>query len=60
MPVEMLAKFINVFSRLKQRVLMKWEGNVPEDLPKNILMSKWLPQQDLVQIFMKNFINAPI
>ncbi|XP_071453943.1 UDP-glycosyltransferase UGT5-like [Hetaerina americana] len=41
--------FINAFSKLKQKVLWKWEGANP--LPgqtKNIRLEKWLPQQDVL------------
>lgn len=40
--------FVNVFSKLKQRVLWKWESETMPDLPKNVKLSKWLPQQDLL------------
>ncbi|ODN00424.1 UDP-glucuronosyltransferase 2B23 [Orchesella cincta] len=40
--------FLNVFSKLKQQVLWKWETETMPDLPKNVKLSKWLPQQDLL------------
>lgn len=39
--------FVKVFSELKQRVLMKWEVDYP-DLPANVKISKWFPQQDIL------------
>jgi len=36
------------FSRLKQRVIWKWETEVMDDLPSNVLLSKWLPQNDVL------------
>ena len=27
---------------------MKWEAEIPHNLPSNIMMAKWLPQQDLL------------
>ncbi|XP_035706972.1 UDP-glucuronosyltransferase 2B7-like [Folsomia candida] len=42
------AIFVNVFSRLKQKVIWKYESNDIPDLQKNILLSKYLPQQDLL------------
>lgn len=40
--------FLNVFSKLKQQVLWKWETESMADLPENVKLSKWLPQQDLL------------
>lgn len=35
---------LNVFSKLPQRVLLKWNGAVDE-MPENVLAIDWLPQQ---------------
>ena len=40
--------FTNVFSKLKQKILWKWETEEMEDKPDNVKLSKWLPQQDLL------------
>ncbi|KAI9551886.1 hypothetical protein GHT06_022222 [Daphnia sinensis] len=48
MPKETLASFIRVFSKLPQQVIWKWEAELPSNLPSNIKMVKWLPQQDLL------------
>jgi glucuronosyltransferase len=40
--------FIRVFSRLKQKVLWKWETEEMPDLPPNVKLSKWAPQQDIL------------
>lgn len=47
MPESLKQLFINVFSRLKLRVLWKWKSDIP-GLPKHIKISKWLPQQDVL------------
>ena len=47
MPEESRKVFVNVFSRLKQRVLWKWPTEMP-DLPSNVKLSKWIPQQDVL------------
>jgi glucuronosyltransferase len=40
---------ISAFGRLKQRVLWKWEDDAGiKDLPPNVRLSAWLPQQDLL------------
>jgi len=39
----------NAFSKLKQKVLWKFESDsVPADLPSNVKLIKWAPQQDLL------------
>jgi len=59
MPKETRKIFINTFKRLKQRVIWKWEGNSQHqkrgnistalsDVPENVLLLPWLPQQDLL------------
>ena len=40
--------FTNAFGKLKQRVLWKWESEEMEGKPDNVMLSKWLPQQDLL------------
>ncbi|XP_057375386.1 UDP-glycosyltransferase UGT5-like [Daphnia carinata] len=47
-PPVILQTFLNVFSKLPQRVIWKWEGDVPEATPPNVVMADWLPQQDLL------------
>ncbi|CAL4098475.1 unnamed protein product, partial [Meganyctiphanes norvegica] len=39
---------VKVLGSLKQRVLWKWDKDNMEDLPSNIRISKWLPQQDIL------------
>ena len=48
MPDEVRLKFLNVFSRLKQRVLWKWETEDMPGLPPNVKLSNWVPQQDVL------------
>ena len=48
MPDDMLEAFINVFSRLPQRVIWQWKGEPRSDLADNIKTVSWLPQQDLL------------
>lgn len=40
--------FVKVFSSLKQRVLWKWDQESMPDLPPNVLLKKWVPQQDIL------------
>ncbi len=54
MPNDSLQTFLKVFSRIPQRVVLKWEGEIPEDVPSNVMMVNWLPQQDLLGIKLVN------
>lgn len=48
MPKEKVAIFLNVFKKLKQRVIWKWEDDKLADKPANVLISNWLPQNDIL------------
>jgi len=48
LPEETRKMFSNVFSRLKQRVLWKWDNETMPDLPANVKLGTWLPQQDIL------------
>lgn len=45
---EKLAMFLNNFKRLKQRVLWKFEDESIQNLPKNVMIKKWVPQNDVL------------
>ncbi|XP_071454147.1 UDP-glycosyltransferase UGT5-like [Hetaerina americana] len=48
-PKETRDELITAFSKIKQRVLWKWEGDSPiPGQSKNVRLEKWLPQQDLL------------
>jgi glucuronosyltransferase len=38
----------SVFGQLKQRVIWKWETEEMKDKPDNLMLGKWLPQQDIL------------
>ncbi|KAJ9584271.1 hypothetical protein L9F63_021393 [Diploptera punctata] len=40
--------FLDAFSELPQRVLWKFESDSLPELPKNIMVNKWLPQNDIL------------
>lgn len=46
--VEALTIIISVFSKIPQRVVMKWDTEQIENKTDNILIRKWLPQQDIL------------
>ena len=40
--------FLESFSKLKQRVLWKWETDSLPGQPSNVKLGKWLPQSDIL------------
>ena len=48
MPESYKKLFLNVFSKLKYHVIWKWGEDTMRNLPSNVMLSKWLPQQDLL------------
>lgn len=46
---EKLTSVLDVFASLKQKVIWKWDGDeMPPNKPKNVLMEKWVPQDDIL------------
>lgn len=49
MPEKYRRVFVRVFSRLRQRVIWKFESeSMPETVSSNVMLRKWLPQQDIL------------
>lgn len=50
MPEYLRHMMVSVFSQLPYQVLWKWEADADTmlDLPKNVRLGRWLPQQDLL------------
>ncbi|TRY62273.1 hypothetical protein DNTS_025830 [Danionella cerebrum] len=48
MPKEKAAIFFQAFSKIPQRVLWRYAGEMPENVPENVKLMKWLPQNDLL------------
>ncbi|XP_059482307.1 UDP-glucosyltransferase 2-like [Neocloeon triangulifer] len=52
MPAALRRVFVAAFAKLRQRVIWKWEhgynSSFPENLPANVHLVQWLPQQDLL------------
>ncbi|XP_049809467.1 UDP-glucosyltransferase 2-like [Schistocerca nitens] len=47
MPEDKRLEFLEGFKKIPQRVLWKWEKHM-ENLPPNVKVSKWLPQQSVL------------
>lgn len=45
---ETVGTFLKVFTKLKQRVVMKWESDELEGKPENVYIANWLPQDDIL------------
>lgn len=48
LPEEKVELIMKVFSKLKQRVIMKWDSDLLDGIPKNVMIGKWLPQDDIL------------
>lgn len=49
MPENLRQLLVNTFARLPYRVLWKYESSIIQnDLPANVKISRWLPQQDVL------------
>lgn len=46
--LEKRTALLNTFSKLKQRVLWKFEDDTLTNLPNNVMIKKWLPQNDIL------------
>ncbi len=46
--LEKRSALLNTFAKLQQRVLWKFEDDTLTDLPSNVLIKKWLPQNDIL------------
>ncbi|XP_066543749.1 UDP-glucuronosyltransferase 1-6 isoform X1 [Amia ocellicauda] len=48
MPLEKATQFVDAFRRIPQKVLWRYTGPTPDNLPDNLKLMKWLPQNDLL------------
>ncbi|KAM9710888.1 UDP-glucuronosyltransferase-like [Menidia menidia] len=48
MPEEKSKLFLDAFRQIPQRVVWRFTGKLPKDVPKNVRVMKWLPQNDLL------------
>lgn len=50
MPIEKRNVILKALSRIKEKVLWKFERDDIADLPANVKIQKWLPQQDILGV----------
>jgi glucuronosyltransferase len=48
LPEEKRRVFLQAFSELPQKILWKWESDMLPGQPANVMIGKWLPQQDIL------------
>jgi len=48
MPRETVSLLLSELAKLKQTVLWKWEDDQLPNLPKNVMVKKWFPQNDIL------------
>ncbi|XP_053693539.1 UDP-glycosyltransferase UGT5-like [Sabethes cyaneus] len=48
MPIEKRLTLLKVFSKLKQRVIWKFETDQIDNVPDNVMVTKWAPQNDIL------------
>lgn len=48
MPEEKAKQFFEAFRQIPQRVVWRYTGVIPDNVPKNVRLMKWLPQNDLL------------
>lgn len=57
LPEEKTNAFVNVFRKLKQTVLWKWEDDRFWAKPNNLIIRKWLPQKEILCKFPDVFMG---
>ena len=47
-PLDKLEIMIAAYKQVQQKVIMRYDGPMPSEVPTNVKLSKWLPQSDLL------------
>lgn len=48
---------MNIFKKLKQRVIWKWKKDSFQEIPENVIIRDWLPQIDILS---NNIFGQPL
>ncbi|XP_074545561.1 UDP-glucuronosyltransferase 1A1-like [Halichoeres trimaculatus] len=48
MPEETTSIFLEAFRQIPQKVVWRFDGKVPDNVPENVKMMHWVPQNDLL------------
>lgn len=48
LPEETTSTFLEAFRQIPQKVIWRYTGRVPDNVPENVKMMKWVPQNDLL------------
>ena len=51
MPEATKKAIAGAFSKMKQRVIWKWESETMDEKPDNVYLKKWCPQQVSIIVF---------
>ena len=49
-PAEVTSSFVSAFAKLKQKVIMRFDPTLIPDVPDNVIVSNWVPQQEILGI----------
>jgi len=60
MPRETVSLLLSALSKLKQTVLWKWEDDQLPNLPKNVMVKKWFPQNDILGMCTNTYFEIQI
>jgi len=52
MPKETVSLLLSELSKIEQTVLWKWEAEDVPQLPKNVIIRKWFPQNDILGTYL--------
>ncbi|KAM6918314.1 UDP-glucuronosyltransferase 1A1-like [Xenentodon cancila] len=47
-PEERTSTFLEAFKQIPQKVIWRYSGETPDNMPDNVKMMKWVPQNDLL------------
>ena len=53
MPKQVVGALVDAFASLDQKVIMRFDQSVMPYVPNNVLVSNWIPQQDLLGMYLQ-------